>query len=135
MSSILNLDAPTAVFVLLGKKLESPPSPEYTHNWVNFEVGVAAGSTKPVWAFEQEGDSIRFPMPYVTDYMTYVLNDKNHGRKMAELFKSRIAGGLRRRTQPPVRCSNCNATYNYWSDSSEINCPVCRGRIPVTRKA
>ena len=40
-----------AVFVLLGKKLQNPPtpSPEYTHNWVSFEVGVASGSRKPIW--------------------------------------------------------------------------------------
>ncbi|MDE1767498.1 MAG: hypothetical protein KGI27_14680, partial [Thaumarchaeota archaeon] len=64
-----------AVLVLLGKNLENPPSatPQYTHNWVNFEVGVAAGCKKPVWVFEDYDEFINFPIPYVTDYCRYNL--------------------------------------------------------------
>lgn len=31
---VFKFDSPTALFVILGKKLESPKSPKYTHNWV-----------------------------------------------------------------------------------------------------
>jgi hypothetical protein len=60
-----------AVAVLLGKKLANPPyeSRQYTNNWVNFEVGVASGSGKPVWVFESFGETIPFPIPHVTDYV------------------------------------------------------------------
>jgi hypothetical protein len=131
---LISRDASTALFVVLGKNLEFPPSPQHTHNWVNFEVGVAAGSNLQVWVLEQEGDSINFPVPYVTDYMTYVMNDGNDNRRMADVFKRRTTGS-RLGLPPPITCSNCHACYNYWNDKSEITCPVCRVVVQVIRKA
>jgi hypothetical protein len=68
------------VFVLLGKNLEKPPTltSQYTHNWVSFEVGVAAGCGKPIWVFEEFGSFIRFPIPFVTDYAQYTSKSLKH---------------------------------------------------------
>lgn len=124
-----------AVFVLLGSSLQNPPSstPEYTHNWVNFEVGVAAGSQKPVWVFEEFTEFIRFPIPFVTDYVQYTLEDTQHLRYLSDLFRSRILNPSQNRVPKDVqlRCpyKDCNAHYNYWSKADRIFCPVCRREI------
>jgi hypothetical protein len=69
-----------AVSVLLGKNLENPPihSCQYTHNWVSFEVGIASCAQKPIWIFEAFGPFIRYPVPFVTDYAQYTLEDVKH---------------------------------------------------------
>jgi hypothetical protein len=120
------------VAVLLGKNLQSPPtmSPEFTHNWVNFEVGVAAGTGKRVWVFEEYGPNIRFPIPYVTDYVRYILDNDEHLRIIGEILKANLTA--RMSNQPSIKCphSSCNAVYYYWSTATQIHCPVCRHPIP-----
>lgn len=117
------------VAVLLGQSLESPPSdtPEYTHNWVSFEVGVANGSGKPIWVFEQFGADVFFPVPYLTDYIQYELNNPEHLRYVGDILKNNLTA---RCYQPPrfVKCpyANCNAVYNYWNGEQDIICPACR---------
>ena len=66
-----------AVIVLLGKNVLYAPrrSTRHTRNWVAFEVGVAAGCKKSVWVFENSRIPIYFPIPYITDYYKYKLND------------------------------------------------------------
>jgi hypothetical protein len=85
-----------AVAVLLGRSLQSPPSPtsEFTHNWVNFEVGTAAGIGKPVWVFEDYRENIRFPIPYVTDYLQYELNNTEHLRLIGEIVKANLTARI-----------------------------------------
>jgi hypothetical protein len=123
-----------AVFVLLGKKLENPPtpSPEYTHNWVSFEVGVASASQKPIWVFEEFGSFIRFPIPFVTDYAQYTLANLEHLQYYGAIFQDRIM--YQTSSYPPTtfRCEyeDCNAIYNLWSVAERFNCPVCRRPIP-----
>jgi hypothetical protein len=52
------------LIVLLGDNVESSSrSPVHTHNWVNFEVGVAAGYGKAVWVFEEYCYDRHFPIP------------------------------------------------------------------------
>lgn len=124
-----------AVFVLLGKNLERPPTytPQFTHNWVNYEVGVAAGSQKPVWVFEQFRDFIHFPIPYVTDYAQYHLDEIDHIRNFSDIFRQRFISGLR--VNPPfvITCpyNDCNGRYSYWNDEAQFNCPVCRRVISL----
>lgn len=117
-----------AVAVLLGKKLANPPyeSRQYTHNWVNFEVGVARGSGKPVWVFESFGETIPFPIPHVTDYVKYDVKNMEHLRTIGKLvgdnpFERSYTG---KRIQCPYE--TCNAAFWYWSSDEKINCPVCR---------
>lgn len=124
-----------AVLVLLGKNLKNPPTPtpQFTHNWVNFEVGVAAGCKKPVWVFEKLDEFIQFPIPYVTDYAKYRHEDIGHLRIIGDILKDKITNGLRR---PPftITCGhkNCNGKYNFWNeDVKEFNCPVCRQSLVI----
>ncbi|MGI0093238.1 MAG: hypothetical protein ACREA8_03975, partial [Nitrosotalea sp.] len=120
-----------AIIVLLGQSLENPPteSKQYTHNWVNFEVGVAAGCRKPVWVFEEFDKFHKFPIPYVTDYAQYNLNNNDHLQYYTNILKDRILTSYNT-TKPVknVKCQheNCNASYRLWSKSEVIYCPVCR---------
>jgi hypothetical protein len=70
ITSIIRNRECAALFVLLGRNLQRPPTstPQFTHNWVSFEVGIAAGIGKPIWVFEEYNTEIKFPVPYVTDY-------------------------------------------------------------------
>jgi hypothetical protein len=124
-----------AIFVLLGKYLENPPvsSSQYTHNWVNFEVGVAAGCGKRIWVFEEFGSSVRFPVPFVTDYAQFTHDSVDHLQYYGRIFRSIIM--YRTNLVAPVpwfRCQyiDCNAIYNCWSIAQRFNCPVCRRPIP-----
>jgi hypothetical protein len=125
-----------AVFVLLGKNLEHHPtgSTEYTHNWVSFEVGAASGCGKPIWVFEEFGSFIRYPIPLVTDYAQYTLENLQHLQYYGAIFQDRILYQTQR--IPPQRLGfqceyeDCCAAYNCWSIAESFNCPVCRRPIP-----
>lgn len=124
----------SATIVLLGYGLQNPPTitPQFTHNWVNFEVGVSVGSQKPVWVFEDFNHFINFPIPYVTDYCQYTLDNIQNLKEIGNIINQRIV--LRNYRFNPlfrVKCpnENCHAEYNYWSTMKLINCPVCRQGI------
>jgi len=127
-----------AVFVLLGENLENPPNPEFTHNWVTFEAGAAASCLKPVWVFEEFGKFIKFPIPFVTDYVIYTLEDVKHLQFLGSLFKQEIVyPNTAKKLHPEnIVCpyENCNASYRLWSKTNSINCPVCRRGIAVGKK-
>jgi hypothetical protein len=114
------------VVVLLGKSLENPPSPQFTHNWVNFEVGVAAGCKKPVWVFEDYKEFINFPVPYVTDYCLYDLDSVEHIQFIGDRFKTLYINNVIINPPRKIKCHLCNAQYNFWSNQTVLNCPVCR---------
>ena len=129
----------SAVFVLLGESLENPTSPEFTHNWVTFEAGAAASCLKPVWVFEEFGKFIRYPIPFVTDYVLYTMDDVKHLQHLGALFKQEIIfPSSIKKIFPTAKivCSHdhCNASYNLWSQTDFINCPVCRQGIDVIKK-
>jgi len=123
-----------AVAVLLGKNLENPPTatPQYTHNWVNFEVGVAASCNKPVWVFENFNDFIRFPIPFVTDYCRYNLGDKNHLLNIGEFLKTMVTLPQQYVNRKKIKCELCNAYYRIWDNEKNLNCPVCRQNISIS---
>lgn len=129
-----------ALFVLLGKNLEKPPTstPQYTHNWVRFEVGVASGCGKPIWVLEEFGSFIRFPIPFVTDYAQYIPENLEHLQYYGRIFQDRII--YRTNRIVPVQTfhcqyADCNAIYNCWSIAQKFNCPVCRRPIPKKSEA
>jgi len=129
----------SAVFVLLGENLANPPTntPEFTHNWVTFEVGSASSCLKPVWVFEEFNTFIQFPIPFVTDYVQYELDSIEHLRILGKIFKEKIMYPGGQQTIKPthnVKCpyKDCNAEYRYWSKAQTINCPVCRREIVFT---
>lgn len=129
----------SAVLILLGKKLENPPSntPEYTHNWITFEAGAAASCLKPVWVFEQFNEFIKFPIPFVSDYALYNLDSVEHLQFFGELLKQRIMypSGSRSIRPRKITCPHpkCNAKYNFWSEVESFNCPVCRHGIDLKK--
>lgn len=124
------------VVVLLGPNLASPPTdtPQYTHNWVNFEVGVAIGCGKEVWVFEELGKNIPFPIPYVTHYVKYEVRKSEHIREAGDLLNAFYKKKVRRQPFSKNWCpyENCGAVYNVYlmgDDEEEEDfeaCPVCR---------
>ncbi len=61
-----------ALFVILSDNLQSSP---HTQNWVGMEVGIACAQKKPVYVFENIRQPVLFPIPYLTDYVLYDLNN------------------------------------------------------------
>ena len=120
----------TAVlFVLLGKGLEYPPNPKFTHNWVAFEAGCAASCNKRVWVFEERESFIDYPIPFVTDYVLYTLDNIEDLQFLGDLFEQEIPNPVYQKIKyTPIKCaySDCNAKYKLWSKTSEFYCPVCR---------
>lgn len=122
----------SAVIVLLGQNLERPPSntPQFTHNWITFEVGAAAGCLKPVWVFEENGKFTNFPVPYVTDYASYDIDSVEYLRYFGKLLGEQILNPSATKTIPSqkITCpyTDCNAEFRFWNKAESINCPVCR---------
>lgn len=115
--------------VLLGPHLEKPPTttPQYTYSWVNFEVGVAAGCKKPVLVLEEANTPVNFPVPYVTDYYQYQMENAENIRQIGDIIKKRLS--MMAGSECTMKCpyQNCNSTYNLWSRYSDtIQCPACR---------
>ena len=123
------------VVVLLGQNVLNPPSPTHTQNWITFEVGAAADSKKPVWILENKDHPINYPIPFVSDYYQYKLDNVEDLRRIGEIIKYQM-------TNPPVnnqsykkvaeKCphSNCNAEYRLWNRYvDQMACPVCRQGI------
>lgn len=44
---------------------------DFTKSWIIYEVGLAAAYEKRLFVFERKGPPIKFPIPYVTDYMIF----------------------------------------------------------------
>ena len=61
-----------ALFVILSNNLSSSA---HTQNWVGVEVGIACALRRPAWVFEELYRRVSFPIPYLTDYVPYDLND------------------------------------------------------------
>ena len=121
-----------AVLILLGRNLPFPPA-----LWVIFIAGLAAGARKPLWVFEASKDNIKFPVPLVTDYVQFNLNNSRL-REFGQLFRQQFMGQYEPYFllyQPRIeRCpyETCTAVYRFWSNSQVWHCPVCRRRIPRT---
>ena len=133
------LNASETVFLLLGPNIRSSI---HTQNWA-FEVGLACAFGKEVWVFEQEGSYIQFPIPYLTDYMIYNLEDTNH----FDYVRQTIEGygrpvyvfpmGVDHRTKRNlpigmlIECNydNCGSKYSLHTDIKSFNCPSCRQQL------
>jgi len=97
--------------------LANPPNRHYTQNWVTFEVGVAAGCNKPVLVLEEINNITDFPIPYVSDYYQYQLDDnedrKGIGKVLNNIYKIKT-NSVRVANDIPVTCAHndCNARFN-----------------------
>lgn len=79
ISNYIRNECASLIVLLRPNLLSSPRSPIHTHNWVPFEVGVAADCRMPIWVFEEYHKEFRFPIPLVTDYCRYNLwQDQYH---------------------------------------------------------
>ena len=117
--------------VLLGKKILFPPgyTSQFTHNWVGFEIGVAACAKKPIMVFEDYEDPINFPIPYLDHFVRYK-QDEDHSWYIVRVLRDNMP--VQRYVAPDIiRCpySDCNAEYSYWSIRERMYCPVCRGNF------
>jgi hypothetical protein len=73
------------MFVLLSPHLSGTA---YTQNWVSYEVGLACGLNKPVWVYEHLQDPVQFPIPYLTDYVLYEPQNREHLDAIKRLVES-----------------------------------------------
>ena len=125
------------VVVLLGPNLANPPNQHYTQNWVTFEVGVAAGCNKPVLVLEEINHITNFPIPFVTDYVQYQLDNNDDRKRIGDVINNihRVkTGNVRIPDDVPKICGydDCNAKFNLWQRYSDnISCPVCRRPIII----
>jgi hypothetical protein len=134
-----------ALFLFLGENVKYSP---YTENWIAFEIGVACANNKDVWIFEQYGDSIEFPAPYLTDYMVYDLSDSEHFNYIRSIIEGygrspiilplgvpqREKKGVPSGDQIQCGYGNCNLTYNLHTRIDEISCPSCRQGLDISNK-
>lgn len=129
--------ASETVFLLLGPNIQSSA---HTQDWIAFEVGLACAFGKEVWVFEQFGSQIQFPIPYLTDYMLYNLEDQNHFNFVRNIIEGYArpltvfplgADHRTKRNIPrgiPIKCAynNCGSIYLLHTDVADFYCPSCR---------
>jgi len=60
---------------------------EHTKNWVIFEDGLALGTEKQVFLFERAGKPLKYPVPYLTDYMIFEEDSAQDILKMQKISK------------------------------------------------
>ena len=134
------ITASEAVFLLLGPNIRSSI---HTQNWVAFEVGLACAFGKEVWVFEQYDSYIEFPIPYLTDYLLYNLEDSNqfdYVRRTIEGYGKPLyilPLGVDHRTKRnipkgiPIECQyeNCKSRYFLHTDTESFNCPSYRQQL------
>lgn len=134
-----------AVFLLLGSNVRNSI---YTQNWIAFEVGLACAMGKEVWVFEQYGSNIEFPIPYLTDYMIYDLQNPNHFnyvRNIIERYGEPIyllplfVDNRTKRNIPQgiaIECKyeNCKSKYFLHTQINSFICPSCRQLLTLDNK-
>ena len=117
-----------AVFLLLGPNVNRSI---HTQNWIAFEVGLACAYGKRVWVFEQENSNVQFPIPYLTDYMIYNLDETTHFNYVRAIIEGYRQPDtlLIKRNLPKgkaVECFQCHSKYAMHTDIPTFYCPSCR---------
>jgi hypothetical protein len=127
------------LIVLIGKRILFPDGYNYsfTHNWVGFEVGVAACRAIPIIVFEEDSmdfkEIVEFPIPYLDHYFRYKqdASDSSYIGMMLKMLSFSIP--IPKEIFPQsIKCTydHCNAKYFYWNRSrilpERMPCPVCR---------
>jgi len=134
------IKASETVFLLLGPNIRSSI---HTQNWVAFEVGLACAYGKDVWVFEQDNSHIEFPIPYLTDYMIYNLEDPNHFDYVRSIIEgyanptyvlplnvdSRTKRNIPKGILVTCQHQNCGSHYSLHTDVKSFSCPSCRQQI------
>jgi len=111
-----------ATFLLLGPNVKNS---DHTQNWIAFEVGLSCAYNKRVWVFEQMDSKVDFPIPYVTDYMPYFLNERVSFDYIREIME-----GYKGKTKIPIGletgCWHCRTVFSTHQTIGAHYCPVCR---------
>lgn len=124
-----------AIFVLLGPNLTFS---QYTENWIGFEVGVATALKKPIWVMERFGDNVRFPIPYLTDYLLYNPENQEHMKFIKGVIEQfsvipilRDFGSSSRIVCP---YDDCKSIYMFHDIVDRFACPTCRRELVVNNE-
>jgi len=114
--------------------------------WVAFEVGLACAFGKEVWVFEQGSSFVEFPIPYLTDYMIYNLEDQEHFNYVRSIIEGYgkplyiFPLGVDHRTKRNipqgiyVDCNHCHAKYALHTNVTSFCCPSCRQQLFLQEK-
>lgn len=124
-----------AIFVLLSDNILSQP---HTHNWVSFEIGLAANYKSlpffptfgqkglDVFVFEPFSKRVDFAVPYCTYYMLY---DKSieEIKFLKELIKDAPYHSKGVEVQCPY--DDCRLKFKLLTSIEDFICPSCRQGI------
>jgi len=132
-----------ATFVFLSKNITESV---YTQNWIAFEIGISCSFDKEVWVFKRNDAEIKFPIPYVTNYLIYKDIENpyvfNYIRQIIEgyqdkdrTFKDVNSPDIDIPKGKKLDCPNCQKGFNYHSPEffDVINCPLCLGLIKIPK--
>ncbi len=125
-----------ALFLLVGKELVNAqasrdPSWSHTQNWIAYETGVACERGLDVWVICDD-TTINFPVPYLNNYLTVSLRQKQSFDYFVGILRSYAKGlkttfpGRQAFTECPY--TNCKAIYNLnirLTPGETIVCPQC----------
>ena len=126
------------LIVLIGKRilLSDGYNYSFTHNWVGYEIGVAAHDNKPIIVFEENtmnfSDIVQFPVPYLNHYVQYK-QDNHNSNYIGKLLRYNIPIPKDLTPIKYIRCpyTHCRAEYVYWNiqgmkREDDMYCPACR---------
>ena len=125
-----------AVFVLLSDYILSQP---HTHNWVSFEIGLAANNQSSafpspfgqggldVFVFEPQSKKVNFAVPYCTYYMLYDSERIDEIQFLQDL----ILGAPNHKKGYETQCpyDDCRLNFKLLNEIEEFVCPSCRRDI------
>ena len=123
-----------AIFIVKGPNIARNL---YTSNWVSYEIGLAAHSSKKwgqgemdVWVFESVQNPVFFPVPFLTDYVIYDPNEPYHTQYLAYILEAYNWKTYRHflPEAAAVRCGHddCQIEYNLHTIVNTWNCPSCQ---------
>ena len=133
-----NIDASTALFLLVGKQLvkaqaASEKDPKlreewkHTQNWIAYEIGVACERGMDVWVW-CDGVKIKFPVPYLNNYAIY--GKAKWIRGILEYYSEGGTFPVGEEPEFEDYCpyEKCGARFNLHSIipvKGEVVCPTC----------
>lgn len=117
---------------------------KFTQNWIAFEIGIACQKGIDVWAVCDKRTEINFPMPYITNYVTTIIDSEYNFSHLRNIFKE--YGNYKRYTHPyrnyenykwknfSITCpyEDCSISFNLMQECIEgetITCPQCLRKI------
>lgn len=125
-----------AIFVLLSDNILSQ---SHTHNWVSFEIGLAANHKLlplippfgkrglDVFVFEPFSEKVDFAVPYCTYYMVYDGGSVEQLKFLKELIQNAPFNPKGVEVQCPH--GNCELIFKLLTKIEEFVCPSCRQDI------